>query len=183
MEQKIKKGYDSFKSELDYWCQREPERSDEWRRKFEWVLQRAQQYADFCHTERDKVLAAWEEDRTYWFVNYYQECNQPDLQANTGLFGKKIVTLDEWMAEGQRLFGEDRLDWRFRCPMCGHIQTGRQFQDAGKDPHRAYFNCASRFGLGGKKNCKWTTGGLLAIGGRYVIDKKYIPHLIFDFDE
>ena len=35
--------------------------------------------------------------------------------------------------------------------------------------------------FGGKADCKWTIGGLLRVGGRYVIDAKFRPRLIFEF--
>ncbi|MBO4499175.1 MAG: hypothetical protein J5732_02850 [Bacteroidaceae bacterium] len=170
-----KKGYESLSASYRYWAEREPGRAQEWKKKFDWALERAQQYADRLGVDREKVLEAWESDRDYWYVNYYQESNQPSLE------GKNVVTLAEWEAEGERLYGKERLEWKFRCPACGNVQTARMFKDAGKDPHLCYINCASRYGLGGRKDCKWTTGGLLNIGGRYVIDKKFVPRLIFEF--
>lgn len=171
-----KKGLESLSSDYHYWLEREPGRKELWRQKYEWALNRAEQYAARLGTDRETVLEAWEEDRDYWYVNYYQECNQPDL---TGMIG--AVTLAEWLAEGERLYGKEKLDWRFRCPACGHVQTIRQFKEAGLNPELAYLHCASRHHLGGKANCKWTIGGLLRVGGRYVIDAKYRPHLIFEF--
>ncbi|MBR1800661.1 MAG: hypothetical protein IJ767_04100 [Bacteroidaceae bacterium] len=171
-----KKGLESLTADYYYWLEREPGRKEEWRQKYEWALNRAEQYAARLGTDRETVLKAWEEDRDYWYVNYYQECNQPDL---TGMIG--AVTLAEWLSEGERLYGKEKLDWRFRCPACGHVQTMRQFKEAGLDPELAYLNCASRHKLGGKPDCKWTIGGLLRVGGRYVIDAKYRPHLIFEF--
>lgn len=170
-----KKGYDSLVAEYEYWAQREPGRAEEWKEKVRWALVRAQQYADRLGVDREKVLEGWEERRDYWYVNFYQEANQPDLS------GREVVTLAEWEAEGERLYGKERLDWRFRCPACGHVQTPREFKAAGQSPHAAYLNCASRFGLGGRQDCKWTIGGLLKVGGRYVIDDRYCPRLIFEF--
>lgn len=171
-----KKGLESLTAEYYRCLEREPGRKDEWRQKYEWALARAQQYADRLGTDRETVLAAWEEDRDYWYVNYYQESNQPDLAGKIG-----AVTLAEWRAEGERLYGKEQLDWRFRCPACGHVQTMRQFKEAGLNPQLAYLNCASRHNLGGKADCKWTIGGLLRVGGRYVIDAKFRPRLIFEF--
>lgn len=171
-----KKGLESLTAEYYHCLEREPGRKEEWRQKYEWALARAQQYADALGTDRETVLAAWEEDRDYWYVNYYQESNQPDLTGEIG-----VVTLAEWRAEGEQLYGKEQLDWRFRCPACGHVQTMRKFKEAGLNPQLAYLNCASRHDLGGKADCKWTIGGLLCVGGRYVIDAKYRPRLIFEF--
>ena len=170
-----KKGYDSLVAEYEYCAQREPDRAKGWKEKLDWALARADQYADYLGIDRDTVLAAWEERRDYWYVNYYQEANQPDL-AN-----RHVLTLAEWEDEGRRLYGNDKLDWKFRCPACGHIQTPREFKAAGHSPHAAYVDCASRFGIGGRSTCKWTIGGLLKVGGRYVIDDSYTPRLIFEF--
>lgn len=171
-----KKGLESLTADYHYWVEREPDRKELWRQKYEWALNRAEQYAARLGTDRETVLKAWEEDRDYWYVNYYQESNQPDL---TGMIG--VVTLAEWLAEGEQLYGKERLDWRFRCPACGHVQTMRQFKEAGLYHELAYLNCASRYNLGGKADCKWTIGGLLRVGGRYVIDAKFRPRLIFEF--
>lgn len=178
MARPIKMGYTSLKEALDYWVEREPGRADEWKHKFEWALARAQQYADFCGTTRAKVLEAWERKRSYWYVNYYQECNQPDLTKTNGT---PIVTLEQWTAEGTRLFGKERLDWRFQCPQCKHVQTPREFKDAGLDLNTCFSNCASRYNLGGSSQCKWTTGGLFRTGGKYVITPDFNIHLVFGF--
>lgn len=50
----------------------------------------------------------------------------------------KIMTIQEWREEGKRRFGKDYMDWKFECPMCGHIASIRDFKEAGaKGP-----NCA-----------------------------------------
>ena len=43
----------------------------------------------------------------------------------------KIMTIQEWREEGTRRFGEDYMDWKFECPMCGHIASIRDFMEAG----------------------------------------------------
>ena len=175
MKKNAKKGYDSLVATYEYWAHKVPGCEKEWKAKLDWVLARAEQYANRLGIDRETVLAAWEKRRDIWFVNYYQESHQPDLS------NRSVVTLAEWEAEGQRLYGKNKLDWKFRCPACGHIQTPHEFKAAGHSPHAAYSNCASRYGLGGRQDCKWTIGGLFIIGGRYVIDDKYTPHLVFEF--
>ena len=175
--QDVKKGYDSLIAAMESDIKSEPNREKEWRSKIEWILQRAQQYAEHCGTDRDTVLKAWEENRDYWYMNYYQESKQPDLSSDK----VKVYTLNQWLEEAKQRFGEDALDWKFKCPVCGNVQTMRMFKDAGIDPHSAYFNCASRYGLGGKSDCKWTMGGLFSVGGVFVIDDKFTPRHVFDF--
>ncbi len=173
-----KKGLSSLKEALEFDLQREPARADEWRAKYVWVLERAQQYADFWGTTRARVLEAWESKRDYWWMNCYQDCNQPDLK-NTN--GTPVVTFETWKAEGIRRFGHDQLDWQFQCPQCKHIQTPREFKEAGIEPEYCFSQCASRHNLGGSPTCKWTTGGLFRIGGQYVIAPDFNIHLIFGF--
>jgi hypothetical protein len=43
-------------------------------------------------------------------------------------------TREEWIAEGERLFGSLRdnfMRWRFKCPSCGNIATIAEFKDVG----------------------------------------------------
>lgn len=35
----------------------------------------------------------------------------------------KKVNVKDWEKEGIELFGEDRKDWKFKCPNCGMIQS------------------------------------------------------------
>lgn len=89
---------------------------------------------------------------------------------------KEIVyTLEEWYAEAVRLFGEDKLKWKFVCPACGHVQAVedfRQYKDLGATVESSNFNCIGRYaganknaGLDGtgkaKGPCNYTSGGLL----------------------
>jgi hypothetical protein len=53
-------------------------------------------------------------------------------------------TLAEWRAEGVRRGGGDLLDARFRCPLCQHVASPRDFQAAGADPNRAAMECIGR---------------------------------------
>ncbi len=145
--------------------------------KLKWVLERADQYAKACNTTREKILEAWETKRTYWWVNFYQGCNQPNLEEHGTT---PVVMVKDWLKEAQERFGKEPLDWKFACPCCGHVQSLREFNEAGLNPHKAYTCCASRFGLGGKDTCKYTTGGLIRLG-RYVISEDFIPTLVFNF--
>ncbi len=75
---------------------------------------------------------------------------------------RKKYTKDEWLAEGKRLFGEDILAWRFRCPNCGNVASIQDFKDAGaKQADDAAKNCIGRF-VGGK-GCDWAAYGLFDI--------------------
>ena len=83
------------------------------------------------------------------------------------------LRLEEWNAEGVRLFGEDRLKWRFTCPACGHIQAVedfRPFKAQGATAESARFNCIGRYAGAqreafgsGEGPCNYTSGGLFDI--------------------
>lgn len=58
---------------------------------FQWVISRAKHYA--CHQglSIETVLNSWEEKRSYWWLNFYQDCNQPKLNVRKWDY-KKIKT-------------------------------------------------------------------------------------------
>jgi hypothetical protein len=61
----------------------------EFLRKFNWVIGRAQHYALKQKISIERVLNHWEEERSHWWLNYYQECNQPKLHSSA-LQPKKV---------------------------------------------------------------------------------------------
>lgn len=56
----------------------------------------------------EDILDGWEESRNYWYMNYYQECNQPKITA------KNVRVFDTMDAYRKALDGK-----KFRCPSCG----------------------------------------------------------------
>ena len=40
-------------------------------------MDRAKHYSEQSGKSVEHILKVWEENRTYWYMNYYQECNQP----------------------------------------------------------------------------------------------------------
>lgn len=82
----------------------------------------------------------------------------------------KVMTQSAWREEGTRRFGKDFMDWKFKCPMCGHVASIREFKDAGaSDPNCAYQECIGRYtGKGSPKKdddsgCNWAAYGLFGI--------------------
>jgi hypothetical protein len=85
------------------------------------------------------------------------------------------LSLDAWLAEGERRFGPSQLKWRFVCPACAHVQAVedfRPYKDRGATAETAHFNCIGRYagarpdaGLNGtgkeKGPCDYTSGGLI----------------------
>lgn len=73
----------------------------------------------------------------------------------------KCYTLEEWKAEGEKLFGKDLRNWKFKCPSCGNIAAGKEFCDIGEDPNAMYCECIGRHVKG--KGCDWAAYGLFDI--------------------
>jgi hypothetical protein len=71
-------------------------------------------------------------------------------------------TLDQWKAEGTRLFGSDHRNWKFKCPQCGNVQSYRDFEGLVDHPEDVFFfSCIGRWKKG--VGCDWTLGGLFQI--------------------
>lgn len=54
----------------------------------------------------------------------------------------------EWEAEGRKLFGDDFMKWRFKCPVCKHVATVedyRAFKEQGATPDSATNECIGRY--------------------------------------
>lgn len=76
------------------------------------------------------------------------------------------ITYEEWISEGERLFGKNKLKWEFICPHCKTVQSGSDFLELTKltfeeIPKYVGFSCIGRFTK--KKGCDWTLGGLFQI--------------------
>ena len=73
----------------------------------------------------------------------------------------KNYTADQWKAEGEKLFGTNYENWRFKCPKCGNIASGQEFKKVGKTPNNMYCECIGRYVK--DKGCDWAAYGLLDI--------------------
>ena len=76
--------------------------------KFKWVIDRAKAYGEAIGLNWEDVLDGWETDRNYWYMNYYQDCNQPEIKAGKVRVFGTILELKEAIGE-----------MKFRCPSCG----------------------------------------------------------------
>lgn len=75
---------------------------------------------------------------------------------------KNYKTVEEWRAEGKRLFGGDFMKWRFKCPRCGNVATVQEFKDAGaKGADAACTCCIGRYVS--DRGCDCAAFGLLDI--------------------
>ncbi len=49
---------------------------------FNWVICRAKHYSYRMQIPIEQVLNNWEKDRTYWWLNYYQDARQSKLSKS-----------------------------------------------------------------------------------------------------
>ena len=100
----------------------------------------------------EEILDSWEEDCDYWYMNYYQDANQPLIEGDNVRVFETVNDLLEAI--------EDR---KFRCPSCGKIST---------DP----YECNSGAKMNNEEVCNWKVYGLFGDLGKgafvYCKDKK-----------
>lgn len=110
--------------------------------KFNWIIARSEHYAEKTGISPDEILDAWENDRSYWYMNYYQEANQPEIKGdNVRVFN----TVEELL--------EDIGEMKFRCPACNGISTNP-------------YSCDSGELLEHDKVCDWKAYGLFGTLGK-----------------
>ncbi|WP_294203056.1 VVA0879 family protein [uncultured Chryseobacterium sp.] len=155
------KGFESLEKAVMADCTEKkkctPENKCEYCRKKDWVLDRAAHYAEKTGKSVEEILDIWEEDRGYWYMNYYQDANQPLLDSD------KIIPYDDWIAALKNRFGEDPKQWRFKCVSCGGTQSIQDFLDnkVESPEDKVYYSCIGRYVDG--RGCDWTLGGLFTI--------------------
>ena len=100
------------------------------------------------------------------------------------------MTLDEWNAEGERRFGTDRLNWKFKCPACKHVASVRDYKEAMAPEGAVGFSCIGRWtgalreAFEGKRErpgpCNYAGGGLIGLNPVEIVvgDKS---HRMFEF--
>lgn len=103
---------------------------------YKWVIERAEHYAQAIGTTKEAIIDQWESERSYWYMNFYQECNQSKIKAGTV---KLFDTLEDFTQSVDRSKG-------FRCPACNGVST---------DPSKC--TC---------EKCDWKAYGLLGTLGK-----------------
>lgn len=84
---------------------------------------------------------------------------------------QKTMPLAEWVAEGNRRFGDDRTSWLFVCPVCGHVACSNDWKAAGAPEGAVGFACVGRWIDGSKEAfkdagdgpCTYSGGGLFRL--------------------
>lgn len=56
------------------------------------------------------------------------------------------MTLAEYLAEGQRRFGPDKMKWKFICPICKVLISVQDYKDAGAGEGDIGVSCIGRYG-------------------------------------
>lgn len=141
-------GYKALKTAIEEDQKREPGR--DFASKLAWVIARAQHYADKTGLDAADILDAWEKGRTYWYMNFYQDCNQPEIEGD----GVRVFETKEDL---RTALGDAP---RFRCPACDGVSKNPYECDSGK---------VGKTLTGGKnKPCDWKVYGLLGDLGKGV---------------
>ncbi|MGL6119194.1 MAG: hypothetical protein ACRC0V_01690 [Fusobacteriaceae bacterium] len=80
--------------------------------KLEWVIERAKHYQLKTGTPYQKIINNWVKGMGYWYMNYFQECNQPLIMGeNVKVFEKNKDVVESFKDSG------------FICPSCEKIST------------------------------------------------------------
>lgn len=101
----------------------------EFLKHFNWVINRAKHYAHKKGVTIDVILNKWEEDRSYWWLNYYQESKQPKL----GNAPQLPYSFRRLKAEYKRSFRHSKTRAKHR--ICDHIKR-LQREASTKSPAR-----------------------------------------------
>lgn len=93
----------------------------DYRGKLAWVLARVQHYAEKTGLDPADLLNAWESRRDYWYMNYYQEANQPEIKDGPV---RVFETPQELLASVGKA--------GFRCPSCEGVSKSPYECDTGQ---------------------------------------------------
>lgn len=105
-------------------------------KKLHFAVDRAAHYAEKTGLSASEILDAWESRRNYWYVNYYQDANQPLIAA------EKVRVFETPEALGKSVGTSG-----FRCPNC-------------KGVSRSPYECDSGLPTDSLPVCNWKVYGL-----------------------
>jgi hypothetical protein len=137
----------------------EEKRCDRCQEKFDWIIERVKHYAEKTGLEAADILDVWEKHRDYWYMNYYQDSNQPLLDGE-----EKI-----WVFETQNELKNSVGNSGFRCPNCGGVS---------KNP----YECDTEILMKNGKPCNWKSYGLFGCmckGAHFFLKDKMRGETIF----
>lgn len=125
--------------------------------KFKWITDRAEQYSIKTGISSEEILDSWENKRNYWYMNYYQESNQPEIQ------GENVRVFD---TVKELLLSMELKD--YRCPSCDGVSTNPYICNSGQ--------------IANGKVCNWNVHGLfgdLGKGANIFVKEKLSGETIF----
>lgn len=134
-----------------------------YRNKLKWIVERASHYAEKTGLNAAEILDKWENSRTYWYMNYYQDCEQP-LLTNERI--KIFETQDD-------LLKSIETDKHFRCPFCNGVS---------KSPYECTSGEIVDTLNGRRGKCDWKSFGLFKDLGKGIfvfVKDKMIGQTIF----
>ena len=107
--------------------------------KLNWVIERVLYYAEKLNLSSSELLDKWEEERDYWYMNYYQDYNMPKIEGDNVFV---FETVDDFL--------KSIPSKKFICPCCKGITTNPYECNSGikKD----------------NKTCDWKVYGLFDLG-------------------
>lgn len=126
--------------------------SQNYRSKLNWVVERAKHYSDKTGLEVSNIFDAWENQRDYWYMNYYQDNKFPLIEGDNVKVFETIEELREAVS-----------DKGFRCPACNGVS---------KDP----YDCDTGIVRKNAGVCDWKSYGLFGTMGKgaYVFVKSEV---------
>jgi hypothetical protein len=149
-------GYKKLLADVERNEKEEPGFHD-YRAQLSWIIERAKHYAEKTGLEAADILDSWEKDRNYWYMNYYQDSNQPLLNESVHVF--------ETMEDLEKSVGKSG----FRCPSCAGVSS---------NPYECNTNIKDKNG----KVCNWKSYGLFGCmgkGANFFIKEKMKGETIF----
>ncbi len=126
--------------------------------KLAWIVERAQHYADMTGLDASDILNAWEKQRDYWYMNFYQDAKQPRIDA-----GVRVFETQEALREAVGTAG-------FRCPACSGVSKSPYACDSGivRDGKPCDWKSYGLFGTLGK-------GCSIFVKDKMVVDTVFMP--------
>ena len=114
----------------------------------EYLRAKLEEYSNALGVSQIEIFEAWEKDRTYSAINYYQEANQPSIKIDR----VKVFRTVEDMLEAIR-------EKKFRCPSCGGISTNPYSCNSGLEVQKATKKKPAKI-------CDWKVYGLFGDLGK-----------------
>jgi len=99
-------GYKKLKAAVDEDEKKSPGFHD-YTEKLIWALARAKHYAEKTGLSQVAILDSWEKQRSYWYMNFYQDAELPLIEGDS----VKVFDVVEDLHKSVAGFG-------FRCPAC-----------------------------------------------------------------